>query len=509
MTKSEHNNKRLLKNTFFLYARTLFTMFVALYTSRIVLQVLGASDYGIYGVVASFVSTFSVVRSNLNVASNRFLSCEIGKTDGNIKEVFSTILTIHVLAALVIFVLIELIGCYYVFNWLNVPEDRITAAFWTFQFSTIGFFVILITIPYTASIISNEKMDCFAYIGILEAVMKLIICFLISETTSDKLIIYSFLYFLNLIIITVIEITYCLKKLPETRTLFLLNKSYLNSFSKFLGWNGIGSLSVMLREQGIALLYNYFFGPVINAAKSLTTQIQQAVSSFSGSFITALNPQITKLCAAKEYKEMDILVHRGARLSYYLMLFFSLPVIININEILSIWLGKVPDYTPSFVQLSLIFFTLKSLQATLTVAILASGQVRKYNLYWGGFNLLIFPLSLILFYVGCNPNTSFIICIIVTLLVQFSTFNIYSNIFNISYKTYITEVLIKIIIVTILSIIPPIILYCIMSKCLINTIFNILLTLCSVIISIYFGGVTKYERNRILSIIKDKIKCNN
>ena len=158
MTRLEQNNKRLLKNTFFLYGRTLFTMFVALYTSRIVLQVLGASDYGIYGVVASFVSTFSVVRTNLNVASNRFLSCEMGKTDGNVKKVFSTILTIHVLSALVIFVLLELIGSYYVFNWLNVPEDRLTAAFWTFQFSTIGFFVILVTIPYTASIISVYRI---------------------------------------------------------------------------------------------------------------------------------------------------------------------------------------------------------------------------------------------------------------------------------------------------------------------------------------------------------------
>lgn len=171
-------------------------------------------------------------------------------------------------------------------------------------------------------------MDCFAYIGILEAIMKLIICYMISEATSDKLIVYSILYLMTLIIVTGIEIIYCLRKLPETRTLFLLNKFYLNSFGKFLGWNGIGSLSVMLREQGVALLYNYFFGPVINAAKSLTTQIQQAISSFSGSFITALNPQITKLCAAKEYKEMDTLVHRGARLSYYLMLFLVYPLLL-------------------------------------------------------------------------------------------------------------------------------------------------------------------------------------
>lgn len=506
MTRLEQNNKRLLKNTFFLYGRTLFTMFVALYTSRIVLQVLGASDYGIYGVVASFVSTFSVVRTNLNVASNRFLSCEMGKTDGNVKKVFSTILTIHVLSALVIFVLLELIGSYYVFNWLNVPEDRLTAAFWTFQFSTIGFFVILVTIPYTASIISNEKMDCFAYIGILEAIMKLIICYMISEATSDKLIVYSILYLMTLIIVTGIEIIYCLRKLPETRTLFLLNKFYLNSFGKFLGWNGIGSLSVMLREQGVALLYNYFFGPVINAAKSLTTQIQQAISSFSGSFITALNPQITKLCAAKEYKEMDTLVHRGARLSYYLMLFFSLPVIINIDEILSIWLGKVPDYTSSFVRLSLIFFTLKTLQATLTVAILASGQVKKYNLYWGGLNLLIFPVSLILFYLGCNPNASFIVCIIVTLLVQLATFSIYKNIFCIEYIIYIREVILKIVMVTISSIVLPVLFYCIMSKCLINTILNLLLTFFCVIISIYFFGVTKHEREKILFLLIDKIK---
>lgn len=501
-----NNNKRLLKNTFFLYGRTLFTMLIALYTSRIVLQVLGASDYGIYGVVASFVSTFSVVRTNLNVASNRFLSCELGKNNGNIKKVFSTILTVHALAAIALIIIIELIGSYYVFNLLNVPAERINAAFWSFQFSTIGFFFVLITIPYTASIISNEKMDCFAYIGILEAIMKLVICYLITETTFDKLIFYSALYLLTLLIVTTIEIIYCLKRIPETRALFLIDKSYLYSFGKFLGWNGLGSLSVMLREQGVSLLYNYFFGPVINAAKSLTTQIQQAISSFSGSFITALNPQITKLCAAKQYYDMNILVHRGARLSYYLMLFFSLPVIININEILNIWLGEVPEYTTSFVQLSLVFFTLKSLQATLTVAILASGQVKSYNLYWGGLNILIFPVSLILFYIGFNPNSSFIVCIVVTLLVQISTFNIYKKIFNFGYKEYVKDVIVRILCVTILSSIIPIILYYFMDKCFFNTIFNILITLACVAMSVFSFGISKNEKEKIILFIKEKIR---
>lgn len=505
MMVSKQNNKRLLKNTLFLYGRTLFTMLIALYTSRVVLQVLGASDYGIYGVVASFVSTFTVVRSNLNVASNRFLSFELGKENSNTKKIFSAILTIHALAALAIFVSLEILGCYYVFNWLNVPADRLNAAFWAFQFSAVGFFVIIIAIPYVSSIIANEKMKCFAYVGILEAIMKLIICFLITEANSDKLIVYSALYLLTLVIVTVVEIIYCLKNLPETRVLFKYDKAYFRSFGKFLGWNGLGSLAVMLREQGVSLLYNYFFGPVINAAKSITTQIQQAVSSFSGNFITALNPQITKLCAAKDFKEMDMLVHRGARLSYFLMLFFSLPIIINIDEILRIWLGKVPEYTSSFVQLSLVFFTLKSLQATLTVAILASGQVKKYNLYWGGLNILIFPISLLLFYCGYSPNSSFVVCIIITLFVQFFTFAIYKRIFSVRLHDYFREVISRIALVSILSVIFPLAMRLYMHENFLNAVLNIIVTFFCVAVCVYKVGMTRHEREKIFEYFKKKI----
>ena len=500
------NNKKLLKNTILLYARTLFTMLIALFTSRVVLQVLGVSDYGIYGVVASFVSTFSVVRTNLNVASNRFLSYELGKENGNVKNVFSTILTIHFFSAIVVTVILELVGCYYVFYWLNVPEGRLDAAFWTFQFSTLGFFVYLLTIPYTASIIANEKMDCFAFVGIFEAIMKLLICYLLVNVTSDKLIVYSGLYLFTLLIVTAIEIVYCLIRFPESRVLFIFNKNYIKSFGKFLGWNAIGSLSVMLREQGVSLLYNFYFGPVVNAAKSITTQIQQAISSFSGSFITALNPQITKLCASKQYREMDILVHRGARLSFYLMLFFSLPVIINIHEILNIWLVDVPDYTASFVRLSLVFFTLKSLQATLTVAILASGKVQKYNLYWGSLNLMIFPISMFLFYCGLNPNASFVVCIIITLLVQFFSFRIYKEIFHISYKDYYNKVIKIVVLTSFTATIIPVALHITLTDKIIYVIINILVSFCSVLISVLYIGMEKKEREKCIMYVKSKIQ---
>ena len=489
------NNKKLLKNTILLYARTLFTMLIALFTSRVVLQVLGVSDYGIYGVVASFVSTFSVVRTNLNVASNRFLSYELGKENGNVKNVFSTILTIHFFSAIVVTVILELVGCYYVFYWLNVPEGRLDAAFWTFQFSTLGFFVYLLTIPYTASIIANEKMDCFAFVGIFEAIMKLLICYLLVNVTSDKLIVYSGLYLFTLLIVTAIEIVYCLIRFPESRVLFIFNKNYIKSFGKFLGWNAIGSLSVMLREQGVSLLYNFYFGPVVNAAKSITTQIQQAISSFSGSFITALNPQITKLC-----------VHRGARLSFYLMLFFSLPVIINIHEILNIWLVDVPDYTASFVRLSLVFFTLKSLQATLTVAILASGKVQKYNLYWGSLNLMIFPISMFLFYCGLNPNASFVVCIIITLLVQFFSFRIYKEIFHISYKDYYNKVIKMVVVTSFTATIIPVALHITLTDKIIYVFINILVSFCSVLISVLYIGMEKKEREKCILYVKSKIQ---
>lgn len=502
----ENNNKRIAKNTIFLYCRTALTMLISLYTSRVVLQVLGVSDYGIYGVVASLVSTFSIVSSNMNVASNRFLAYELGRNKEQVKSIFSSLLTIHLAVSLALLLIIEIVGTWYVFNMLNVPAGRTNAAFWAFQFSTLSFFLNLSTIPYNSSLIAFEKMDFFAFIGIAEALIKLAIVFAISYAVDvDKLILYSGLYFLSLLIVKCSCMMYCYKKIPNTRTLFSYRKDHILKLGKFLGWNGIGSLSVILREQGISLLSNFYFGTIINAARSLTTQIQQALSSFSGNFIVALNPQITKLCAARKYEEMNKLVDRGSRLSYFLMLFFSLPILINIPLILKLWLGEFPDYTISFVRLSLTFFTIKSLQAPLTIAILASGQVKKYNICYGVLNLLIFPISWLAFYMGCSPEASYIVCIIVTTMILLFMAKIYIDIFHFPIAAYIKNILLKCLFITALSFSVPILLKCMLVENYITMLLNIFVSLISIVVWVMWLGVTDTERIKIMSLVKNKI----
>ena len=328
MTDTSANNKRIAKNTLLLYFRMLFMMAVSLYTSRVVLNALGVEDFGIYNVVGGVVAMFSMLSGSLSAAITRFITYELGKgNQENLKKIFSSSVTIQIGLAILIIVVAEAIGVWFLNMKMNIPDVRITAANWVFQFSILTFAVNLISVPYNASIIAHERMSAFAYISILEAIGKLAIVFLIVISPMDKLIFYAILMCAVALIVRLAYGVYCKRHFEECTYHFIFDRDLLKHMFGFAGWNFIGATSAVLRDQGGNVVINLFCGPAANAARGIAFQVNNAISGFVTNFMTALNPQITKSYAAGDRKYMMTLIFQGARLSFYMLLLLSLPVL--------------------------------------------------------------------------------------------------------------------------------------------------------------------------------------
>ena len=339
MSEVSSNSKRIVKNTLVLYFRMLFLMCISLYTSRVVLNALGVTDYGIYNVVGGVVALFSMLSGSLSASISRFLTFELGKNDEvKLKEVFSASIWIQFLLAAIIIILAETVGLWFLREKMVIPQNRFNAALWCYHISVATFAINLISVPYNAAIIAHEKMSIFAYISIFEGFAKLAIAFLISLSTQDRLLIYAVLMMGVAIIIRFIYGFVCKRNFKECSVHFYFSKSIFREMLNFAGWNFIGAASSVLRDQGGNVILNLFFGPVVNAARGIATQVNTAISSFSVNFMMALNPQITKSYASGNKEYMFNLIYRGGRLSFYLLLLLSLPVILNAHYILILWL---------------------------------------------------------------------------------------------------------------------------------------------------------------------------
>lgn len=356
MSDSQANKKRIAKNTLLLYVRMLFLMVISLYTSRVILNALGVNDFGIYNVVGGVVAMFSILSGSLSSAISRFITFELGKGDEeNLKKVFSASVTIQLVLSAIIVVLIEAVGVWFLNAKMSIPANRIYAANWVLQFSVITFVINLISVPYNSTIIAHERMSAFAYISILEGVGKLAIAFLIMVSPIDRLIFYAILMCAIAVTIRFVYGYYCKKHFVECNYHFRWDKKLLKNMFGFAGWNFIGASSALLRDQGGNIILNLFFGPTVNAARGIANQVNNAITGFVTNFMTALNPQITKSYASGDRDYMMSLIFQGARLSYYMLLFLSLPVLVNTHYILVIWLKLIPEHAVTFVQLILIF----------------------------------------------------------------------------------------------------------------------------------------------------------
>lgn len=410
MPDTSANNKRIAKNTLLLYFRMIILMLVTLYTSRVVLDALGESDYGIYNVVGGVVAMFSVLSNSLSGAISRFITYELGTGNKErLARIFSTSVNIQILMALAIFVLCEVCGVWFLNEKMNIPDGRMEAANIVLQCSIATFMVNLVSVPYNATIIAHERMGVFAYISILEAGLKLLVAYLIYISTFDKLTVYALLILGIAILLRLVYGIYCGRHFSEAHYRLILDRPLLKEMTGFAGWNLFGSTAYMLNTQGVNMLINIFFGVGTNAARAIAVQVDAAVTQFVNNFMTAINPQITKSYAAGEREYLFKLVCRGTKYSFFIMYLFIVPMVLEADAILGIWLKEVPADTAVFMRLVL-FSTLATLIGNpMYTAIQATGKIRRYQVQVVSVGCLVFPLSWLAYALGAPAYMTYVI----------------------------------------------------------------------------------------------------
>lgn len=402
------DNKRIAKNTLFLYFRMFLIMGVMLYMSRVVLRALGEDDYGLYNVVGGIVTMFAFLSGSLGAATSRYLTFELGRKDySRLKAIFNVALMVHIAIALIIIVLAETVGLWLFYNKMTIPPDRLSASMWVYQISIVTMFVNLTQVPYNATIIAHEDMKVYAYVGLVEAAAKLAIAYMITISPIDRLVFYALLLFLLQVVITIFYRVYCIRHYPESHIKINRDKRLYREIFSYAGSDLIGSLSVMAQGQGLNLLLNIFFGPAVNAARGIAYQVQGAITQFSNNFMTATKPQIIKSYAEGDTDGMWRLVERSSCFSFYLVWMICLPVCLEADTILSLWLGKYPDYTTSFLILILNLCLIQTIKSPRTAIFHAMAKVFWSNITVGIVLCLAFPLAYVFLRLGYSPNSVF------------------------------------------------------------------------------------------------------
>ena len=503
MEDTNQSTKRIAKNTLLLYVRMLFLMLISLYTSRVILNALGVEDYGVYNVVGGFVTMFSMLSNSLHSAIGRFITYELGTGNRDrLCKIFSTSISIQVGLSLAILLLAETIGLWFVNSKMVIPETRIVAANWCYQFSLVTFCINLISVPYNAAIIAHEKMSAFAYISILEAIGKLIIAWCIVINPIDRLIYFAAMVALLSWIIRMIYAWYCKIHFEECSYHFIYDHHLLKQMFGFAGWSFIGGASYVMREQGGNIILNLFFGPAVNAARAISVRVNSAITGFVSNFMTALNPQITKSYACGDSEYMFHLIFKGARYGYYILFLLSLPVIINTHYILVIWLKLVPEHTVFFVQLTLIFAMSECISNPLITAMLATGKIRNYQIVVGGLQMTNLPIAYLCLYYGCAPESVIIVAIVISQCCLAARLYMLRNLIKLKVLQYIKQVYLNVILISIIASVLPIYIAQSMKETLSTFIItSMIAALCTVISELYIG-CTQRERHFIYAQIK-------
>lgn len=417
------SKRKVASNTIYLYVRSVLLLVLGVFTSRITLQALGVDNYGIVNVVSGFVAMFTLVSSSLTGACQRFLTFELGKADGDIRKIFCASFYIHVFLSLLIVIIAETFGLYFINHHLNLPPGRGIAVEWVFQCSIASLVISLINIPYNAMIIAYEKMKIFAYISLLEGVLKLAVVLILLLAKTDVLILYAVLGFVSSIIIRAVFQIYCRRTFKNTIKIGIRpDKEVVRNIFGFAGWSFIGNAATLFSNQGVNIVLNIFSGVAVNAARGLASMIESIVVSFVDNFTTALNPQITKAYASNEREQMYSLVHLGMRISFFFMIIISIPVIIAAPQLLGIWFTEVPEYTVIFVRLTLCVATIHALGKPFLTVLLATGDIKTYQLVVGTITFLNLPLSYLALKIGYGPVSVYVIAlavVITTFIIRF------------------------------------------------------------------------------------------
>ena len=496
------SSSRLMKNTILLYFRMALLMCINLYTSRIVLEALGVEDFGIYNVVGGIVIMLGFINDSMSVSTRRFLSYELGT--GNMKrlhEVFVTSMNIHLIISLVIVILSETIGLWFVLEKMIIPPERITAALWCYQVSVFTAVIDILSYPYISAIVAHEKMKSFAFIAILDAILKLLLVYLLLFFNYDRLIFYALLYAGEKVLIRMVYNIYCVKTFEECKYKWLFKKDLFKEMAIFAGWNMWGNLAYVCYTQGLNMMLNVFFGSVVNAARGVAVQVQGTVGNFANNFQMAINPQITKTYASGKLKDTHQLIYRGSRFTFCLMLILCLPLIVETPMILSIWLKEVPEGSVVFLRLLLVIVLVQKCTSPLATAVSSTGQIKRYETMVNGLMLFILPIGYLVLKFGGAPWTVFVVYLIIAILSFVVNLYIALPMMELRLIDYVRYAIKPCAVVMVLSMVVPTIMHLLVIPGMVISCLNIVFTVIATTTICFMFGLDAEERSVFTSKI--------
>lgn len=493
MSSISENNKRIAQNTAILYARTIFTLFIGLFTSRVIIANLGISDYGVYNVMGGIIGMLSYVNTLFAGGTSRFLTIDLGKGDmDRLKQTFKLTNTTCGIAAILILLLGETIGLWFMMNKLNIDPDRMDAALWVYQCGIFSYILSVIQTPYMASVISHEKMSIFAYMTIYDVSMKLAVAALLAFIDTDKLKLYSVLMFGVTASSFIIYRYYCSRKFEECVFSFAYNKARIKEILTYSSWNLIGSFAMLLANNGINILLNIFFGTVINAARGIAMQVCHLVQQFYNTFQTASRPQIFKYYGQNDLQNMSKLICNNSKYCAMLLICIIIPLCTCTEGLLHIWLVDVPDYTTAFIILIMLQVFFQAIDTPVGMGIHAVGKMKLPNLTTAFVYMAIFPLTYVALKMGYSPISSYVFFLLSSPLILYLDLWILHKYTGFDRKNYVATALVPIAKTTIIaSIIPAIIAFTIPSQDAIPTICKAVVSAISVCAVVFYIGIPK------------------
>lgn len=505
------SNTTIAKNTFFLYTRSILIMAVTLFSSRVILQALGVEDYGLYGAIGSVVSMFSIMNGLLSAGTSRFLTFELGRQDEErLKKTFSASFTMHFALSLILFVILETFGVWFVKNKLNIPEGREFAAYLIFQISILDCMLSLTQVPYSASIIAHEKMKIYAYIGIIEVFFKLALIFtMLYVPFGDNLIAYAAILAIWKIGLQIWYRFYCRKNFTECKLFFVKDKSIYKTMLSYSMWDFLGSFCSTGINQGLNILINLFFGVTLNAARSIALQVEAALQKFSNDFLTAVNPQIVKNYASKDYNRFFLLISSAGKYAFFLLYMVTMPVFLETKIILSLWLVEVPENTVVFMRVIMLISLFRVIARPLINGVHATGNIKFLNLSSGLTTSIIYlPTVYILFKLNLPFWTMFFVqcgCALISTILEIWSLR---REFDFSIGKYLLKSYVHSFFVVLLASIAPTLVVLYMKESFLRLVLSVFVSLLSSTIIIYCLGLDKETKSRILTIIKNKFRRN-
>lgn len=504
----QSNNKTIAKNTMFMYFRMFFTMCVSLYTSRVVLATLGFSDYGLYNVIGGIIAMFGFINGAMSNTTSRYITYYLGAGDEHqLTKVFSIAFFIHCCIATLILILGETVGLWFLYNKMVIPEGRMIAALWLYHFSVVSTVLMIIAVPFSSDIIAHEKMSIYAYVSVVETLLRLMVVISLTWVTYDRLIYYALALFLIQVFDILFYYFYCKVHFPESNIHRVYDKSLFKEMSGFTGWSLFGNISYIFFSQGINILLNMYCGTVVNAARGIAVQVESVLMQFTSNVQTAINPQIIKSYSNNEMDRMIVLMYASSRYCYYLILLLSLPVFIGVNYILSLWLGNYPDHTANFIRILLLIILIEVLINPLYIGNLATGRVAVYN---KSLACVSFIFIIVTFFAIKTTKVAEILflCNLVRVFIGFLVrFFIIRHQLNFSVRNYVYKVGCNLMLVTIVSSIVPILFYYVFGiYSIVSFLVFMMISLLSVLLSVLIVGLNAQEKNLLMAKTKALLK---